>query len=118
MIPADWEPYHRLDDGEVVGYLRPDGDLVVPTTLVGTDLGPAGDVFAAEQTLEDAGLSYLADQWVYTHDDGSEQRVVIVEVDAARAVLANADFAHVVGAPRDIGERLEVTLPTDRLRRR
>ncbi len=117
MIPAAWEPYHRLDDGELVGYLRPVGDGLVPTTLLGTALDDALDRFGAEQVLEEVGLSYLADPWILSHDDGTEQRVLLVEVDAERAVLANADFAQVVGAPRDIGDRVEVDLPTDRLRR-
>lgn len=118
MIPAEWEPHYRADDGELIGFLEPTGpDAVVPRTLLGTALADATDRFAAEQTLEEVGLSYLADTWVLRHDDDSEQRVVLVEVDASRAVVANADFAQVVGAPRDIGDRVEVALPTDRLRR-
>lgn len=118
MIPGAWEPYYRLDDGELVGYLIPaDDDLVVPTTIFGYDLDRAMDRFAAEQTLEDIGLSYLADAWLLTHDDGSEQRVVLVECDPEEIVVANAGFALVMGAPRDIGDRQVIAVPTDRLRR-
>ncbi len=93
MSRADWEPHHR-DDGELIGYLLPaERDLVVPINLVGHPIGEAMERFAAEDMLEDAGLSYLAEPWVLRHDDGSEQRVVIVEVDADRVVVTDAQFA-------------------------
>jgi hypothetical protein len=118
VIPSDWEPHHRLDDGELIGYLIPDVDgLVVPTTIFGYRLGEAMDRFSAEQTLDDIGLSYLADVWLLMHDDGTEQRVVLVECNPEEILVANADFALVVGAPRDIGERQVLPVPTERLRR-
>lgn len=117
MIPSTWEPYHRLDDGELIGYLvADDGDLVVPVNLVGHPVGEAMDVFAAEQTLEDVGMSYLAEKWILRHADGSDQRVVILEVDAEHVVVGNADFAMVMGRPIDIGDRVRLAVPTDRLR--
>jgi hypothetical protein len=105
-------------DGELIGYLMADeGDLVVPMNLVGHPVGEAMDVFAAEQTLEDVGLSYLAEQWVLRHDDGSERRVVIIEIDADHVVVGDAEFALVVGRPADmVGERVTLPVPTDRLR--
>lgn len=118
MTPAAWEPYHRPDDGEHVGYLRPDGDLVVPCTLLGTDLAGPLERDDAETVLQDVGLSYLAETWLLLDDDGTQRRVVLVEVDAARAVVADAGSALVVGAPADERGRREVALPTDRLRLR
>ena len=116
MIPADWEPYQR-EDGEVIGYLVADEDgFVVPINLVGHPIGEAMDRFAAEDLLEDAGLSYLAEPWVLRHDDGTEQRVVIVEVDADHVVVTDAQFALVVGRPADMVDRVTLTVPTDRLR--
>jgi hypothetical protein len=116
VIPADWQPHHR-DDGELIGYLVPaEGGLVVPVNLVGHPIGDAMDQFAAEELLEDAGLSYLAEPWVLRHDDGSEQRVVIVEVDADHVVVTDAQFALVVGRPADMVDRVTLSVPTDRLR--
>ncbi len=117
MIPSSWEPYHRDDDGELVGYLSAEPAGLVPRTLLGTPLDEPLERFDAEQVLEEVGLSYLADPWVLTLDDGSQRRVVLVEVDAERAVVAGAAFAQVVGAPRDAGDQVELPLPTDRLRR-
>jgi len=117
MIPDHWRRHHR-GDGELIGYLAPDeGDDVVPMTLLGTVAGEPTDEWSAGQVLDDLGLSYLADRWVLVHEDGSEQRVVLVEVGPDRVVVANADFAQVVGAPRDIGEQIVLDVPTDRLRR-
>ena len=116
MIAADWEPHHR-DDGELIGYLvAAERDLVVPINLVGHPIGDAMERFAAEDMLEDAGLSYLAEPWLLRHDDGSEQRVVIVEVDADRVVVTDAQFALVVGRPPDMVDRVTLSVPTDRLR--
>ena len=116
MIPSDWEPHHR-DDGELIGYLVEDElDLVVPVNLVGHPIGAAMDRLAAEELLEDAGLSYLAEPWLLRHDDGSEQRVVIVEVDADHVVVTDAQFALVVGRPVDMVDRVTLSVPTDRLR--
>ena len=116
MIPPDWEPYQR-DDGEVIGYLIADEhDLVVPVNLVGHPIGAAMDRFAAEELLEDAGLTYLAEPWLLRRDDGSEQRVVIVEVDADHVVVTDAQFALVVGRPIDMVDTVTLTVPTDRLR--
>lgn len=117
MIPSGWVPYHRLD-GELIGYLVADvDDLVVPVNLVGHPVGAAMDVFSAEQTLDDVGLSYLAEQWLLRQDDGSDQRVVIIEIDADHVVVGDAEFAMVVGRPATMsGVRVSLPVPTDRLR--
>lgn len=117
MIPAEWEPYHR-DDGELIGYLVAEDEThVMPVNLVGHPIGEAMDRFAAEQLLEEAGLSYLAEPWWLRNDDGSERRVVIIEIDADRVTVGDADFALVMGRPRDmVGDQIILTVPTDRLR--
>jgi hypothetical protein len=118
VIPATWAPYYRADDGELIGYLVQDeDDLVVPVNLVGHPVGGAMDEYLAEQTLEDVGLSYLAEQWLLRQDDGTDKRVVILEIDADHVVVGDAEFALVVGRPADmIGERVTLAVPTDRLR--
>ena len=65
MIPTDWHPVHRQEDGEHVGYLAPDGspDVVVPTTLAGTALGPAQGRAAATALLRAQGLRALDRRW-------------------------------------------------------
>lgn len=123
MIPSDWMPYRRAD-GELVGYLRPAGTdaagdpLVLPLTLFGHPLSDeAGEVWWAEDLLEQRGLSYLADRWALVDEDGEERRVVIIECSPERLVVALAEFAHVVGRPAEnFGKQWVLPVPTDRLR--
>lgn len=118
MIPADWEPHHRTDDGEHVGYLVPlEDDLVRPATLVGTWLGEPSDRYDAEQVLDAVGLSYLIEPWELVHDDGTALRVVLLEISPHRVIVGDASGAQVVGAPRTEDSRIELPNPTDRLRR-
>jgi hypothetical protein len=81
MIPAGWEPYERLSDGEVLGYLAPAGDdLVQPVSVFGYPLAQPGDRYDAEARLEGLGLSYLAEPWVLRHPERTEPvRVRILE---------------------------------------
>ncbi|MGJ9423535.1 hypothetical protein [Aeromicrobium sp. CF3.5] len=116
MIPADWIEHRRSSDREIVGYVAPTGDLVVAMSLLGTPLGEPGDWHDAEECLDQIGLSQLAEPWWLSHDGGPDQKVAIVEVDREHVVVANADFALVIGVPRDIGDRQQIAVPTDRLR--
>lgn len=118
MIPADWRPYHRFDDGELLGYLAPTAEgLSTPMNVLGQLVDEPGDDWTCEQVLEQTGLSYLADTWLLRHDDGQEQRVVLLEVDAERVVVGDADSANVVGRPKRMGRRTQLPVPTDRLHR-
>lgn len=116
MIPEDWVEHRRSSDREVVGYIAPAGDDVIAMSLLGTPMGEPGDWFDAEELLDQVGLSQLADPWWLSHDDAPDQKVAIVEVDREHVVVAHADFALVVGTPRDIGDRQVLPVPTDRLR--
>lgn len=121
MIPSDWTPYYRLDDGELIGYLRPETetpDAVTPVTLFGHPLADEpGEQWWAEQVLEDLGLSYLAERWELQRPDGGTSRVVITECSPDRVVVKLAEFAQVVGdIPDDLNQQWELSVPTDRLR--
>lgn len=126
MIPSDWTPYHRTDDGELIGYLQPsaaDADLVVPVTLFGHPLADEpGEDWWAEQVLEDLGLSYLADRWELVREDGTTSRVVISECSPEQVVVALAEFAQVIApdgvdrSTEDWGTTWTLPVPTDRLR--
>lgn len=127
MIPSDWTPYHRVDDGELIGYLQPsadDADLVTPVSLFGHPLADEpGEDWWAEQVLEDLGLSYLADRWELVREDGTTSRVVISECSPERVVVALAEFAQVIApdgvdrSSEDWGKQWTLPVPTDRLRR-
>ena len=65
MIPTGWRPVRRSADGELVGYLVPDGSpgLVLPVTLLGSALGPAHDRPTATALVESQGLAALDRRW-------------------------------------------------------
>jgi hypothetical protein len=63
VITTEWDVVRRPDDGETVGYLVPDGDLVVPVTLVGTPLGAPRAATDAAALLLARGLATLDGRW-------------------------------------------------------
>ena len=65
MIPTTWRPHRRPADGELAGYLAGDADVraAVPTSLVGTPLGPPQEPEAAASVLDSRGLAVLAQRW-------------------------------------------------------
>lgn len=112
MIPTDWMPYHRDADSELLGYLVPAGDECVPVTIFGYVLAEASDAMDAQAVLDAVGLSYLADRWRLTLEDGQSIQVLLAEASPERLVVTNADYGYL----GDIGHRLVLPVPTgDRL---
>ncbi len=64
VIPPDWTPVYRAD-GELVGWLAPDGapGLVQPLLLTGTPFAPAGSEAEATEVLRSRGLAALDRRW-------------------------------------------------------
>jgi len=119
MLPADWIP-HRRDDGELLGWIRPEGDDWVAVDLLGREASAAVDWLEAESALEANGLSWLADVWVLELPEGDAWRVKLVEVtpgrvgEAGRIVVQTDDF----GAIDVPVTRFEVEWPAPRTLRR
>ncbi|QUQ70198.1 hypothetical protein [Kutzneria sp. CA-103260] len=110
MIPQDWLPHHRDEDGELLGYLRPGEAGFVPVTLFGHPLGEAGDEHDAAAVLDEIGLSYLAGRWLLTLPDRAEPIAVqVIEADADHVRVKSIDYA------ADIGALFTLPVPTDRL---
>ena len=112
MIPADWTP-HRRDDGELLGWIRPEADDWVAIDLLGREASLAVDWLEAEEALEAIGLSWLADIWVLERGDAAPLRVRLVEVtpgktgEAGRVIVQSDDFG-AIDAPV---ERFELSWP-------
>ena len=100
MIPTDWMPHRRRDDGELVGYLVLDGDGFVPLTVFGYPLAGACELEDAEELLDRRGLAVLAERWVWDDAPRAGMYVRIVEVtpDRVRVVDDDTGAAAVVGA--------------------
>lgn len=108
MIPADWTS-HRRDDGELLGWIRPEGEGWVAVDLFGHDVSAPLDWLDAEAALEDRGLSWLADIWMLEREstDAEPLRVRIVEVTPERVVVQTDDYG-AIDAPV---ERFELPWP-------
>ena len=104
--PADWIE-HRRGDGELLGWMRPDGEGFVVIDLLGRPLTEALDWLSAEETLEATGIGYLADLYELRLDDGTWLRVRITEVSSTAVRVKKDDFGaidapaieHVVSFP-------------------
>jgi len=121
MTPADWTP-HRRGDGELLGWIRPEGEDWVAIDLLGREASDAVDWLEAEGALEARGLSWLAEIWILERIGGEPLRVKLVEItpgavgEAGRVVVQTDDFG-AIDAPVD---RYELGWPapaTLRLRR-
>jgi hypothetical protein len=97
VISADWTP-HRRDDGELLGWIRPEGEAWVAIDLLGHEATEAIEWLDAEDALESVGLAWLAEVWMLERDEGAV-RVRIAEIRppdapgrAGRIVVHTDDF--------------------------
>ncbi|MFC9560559.1 hypothetical protein [Agromyces sp. NPDC056965] len=107
-VPADWIA-HRRGDGELLGWMRPDGEGFVVIDLLGRPLTDSLDWLSAEEALEATGIGYLADLYELRLDDDTWLRVRITEVSASVLTLKKDDFG-AIDAP---AVEYEVPFPID-----
>src|SRR5690606_4020188 len=74
MLPEDWTP-HRREDGELLGWIRPEGDDWVAMDLLGAPVCAPTDWLDAEAALEARGLGWLADVWMLEGEAPTPLRV-------------------------------------------
>lgn len=89
--PADWIE-HRRGDGELVGWLRPEGDGFVAIDLLGRTVSGVLEWMTAEELLDELGIGYLADPYELLLDTGAWLRVRILEVSTERIVVKKDDW--------------------------
>lgn len=75
----DWTP-HRRDDGELLGWIRPDENHWVAVDVLGRTISDPIEWLDAEEALEEHGLSWLADPWMLDGEAERPLRVRMVEV--------------------------------------
>jgi hypothetical protein len=128
VIPNSWTSVRRPADDEPVGYLAPDGDRVVPTTLVGTPLDGPMPRDEARAVLLARGLRALDRRWwcrlpdplprggtVDAADlrDGWDWRPVLVVEAAPDGVRVRPEWA----APEELSGRAALPVPVGDLLR-
>jgi len=109
VIPRHWTPYRRPRDGELVGYLAPEGELVVPLTVFGSPLAEAVAWSRAIEVLERDGLSSLSERWLLQLDGGDEIMVMILSAFPDRVEVVRADY----GIYSHDSDRYTLAVPTD-----
>jgi hypothetical protein len=112
VIPPDWTP-HRREDGELLGWIRPEGEDWVAVDVLGRPASGPMDWLQAEDALDARGLSWLAEIWMLERDGSDPLRVKLVEVtpgrigEPGRVVVQTDDF----GAIDMPVERFELPWP-------
>lgn len=106
MLPDDWTP-HRRDDGELLGWIRPDGEDWVAIDVLGRTASAPVDWLDAEAALEQVGLAWLTDIWMLEGEASEPLRVRFVEVTpsegaaAGRVVVKVDDFGDMQRPPAE-----------------
>jgi len=114
MIPSTWLPHFRERDGELAGYLDGADPNVIPRTLFGYPLAPAGLVVDAVRVLDERGLACLGDRWLLEREDGERVDVLIMSAYADRVEVVETEY----GGYGPDSPRHTLTAPTgDRLTR-
>ncbi|BDI22316.1 hypothetical protein [Herbiconiux sp. L3-i23] len=110
MAPTSWIE-HRRSDGELVGWIVPDGDGFTTIDLLDrARITEPVDWLSAEESLDELGIGYLADRYTLDLADGRARPVRIGEVSTDRVVVVADDF----GAASAVGanpERFELPFP-------
>ncbi|WP_432510140.1 hypothetical protein [Kineococcus sp. SYSU DK001] len=110
MLPENWIP-HRRPDGQVVGWIVPEGEGFRPVDVLGrpATTGPV-DWVSAEEALEERGLAFLAARHLLRAPDGSERPVRICEAGPEGVTVVTDEFgsASAVGAG---SERIDLPFP-------
>jgi hypothetical protein len=90
-VPSEWIE-HRRGDGELVGWMRPEGEAFVVVDLLGRNMTEAVDWLTAEESLEATGIGYLAEPFELLLENGRWLRVRIVEVSTERIRVKKEDW--------------------------
>ena len=104
MPRPDWTP-HRRDDGELLGWIHPDGDEWVAVDVLGRPVSGPTEWLDAETALEERGIGWLADPWMLEGEADRPLRVRILEVTPddegvpGRIVVKVDDFGDMARPP-------------------
>lgn len=89
---ADWIEHRRGLDGELLGWMEPEGEGFVVVDLLGRRRTAVVDWHIAEETLDALGIGYLADIYEMRTEVGDWLRVRISEVSASRIRVKDDDW--------------------------
>ncbi|MFC7403732.1 hypothetical protein [Georgenia alba] len=95
----DWIE-HRREDGERLGWIRPEGEDFVVIDLLGREDPTPRDWLDAEETLEERGLRWLAEPWELElppddGHDGAVRDVRITSVSTDAVTVQTEDYGDI-----------------------
>lgn len=99
----DWIEHRRPGDGELLGWILPEGEGFVAVDLLGHRRTTTVDWVEAEDALEDLGLGFLADPFELRTDGDTWIPVRLVEV-SVRGIRAKEEDWGDVTAPLRVHE--------------
>ena len=88
----EWIEHRRGPDGELLGWMKPVDDGFVVVDLLGRHRTDAVDWLEAEETLEDLGIGYLAEQYELRLESGQWLRVRLTEVSSQEIRVKKDDW--------------------------
>ncbi|WP_119696448.1 hypothetical protein [Microbacterium halotolerans] len=110
----EWIEHRRGLDGELLGWMRPDGDGFVVIDLLGRERTGVVDWFEAEETLDELGIGYLAGAYEMRLDSGEWLRVRIAEATPRRVQVKKDDWGDMTAD--QVYYALPFPVPSDALR--
>lgn len=97
LIPmhAEWIEHRRAGDGEVLGWILPEGDRFTAIDRLGRPRLSTPDWVEAEECLEDLGLGYLAEPLELVLEDGNVLAVRLTEVSTSGIRVKEEDWGDI-----------------------
>ncbi|MBU4464602.1 MAG: hypothetical protein KKH75_02020 [Actinobacteria bacterium] len=113
-MEADWIEHRRGEDGERMGWMKPVDEGFIVIDLLGRRLTEVVDWMRAEETLDDLGLSYLAEPYELRLDGDRWLRVRIAEVSATRIRVKKDDWGDMTAT--QVYYSMDLPIDQDQLR--
>ena len=100
-MDENWIEYRR-DDGQRIGWIRMVGERCIAVDMLGREITGEVNWLEAEESLDERGISFLAEPWSLELDNGSEVRVRITEASPEGIRVTEDEF----GAASAIGAQM------------
>lgn len=91
-MEPEWIEHRRGIDGELLGWMRSEGDRFVVVDLLGRDRSDALEWLDAEEAMDELGMGYLADPYELQLESGEWLRVRIAEVSTQEIRVKKDDW--------------------------
>lgn len=111
-----WIEHRRGRDGELLGWIAPEGEGFVAIDLLGRPRTAVVDWLRAEEVLDELGIGYLADPYELHRDHGGWRPVRITEVSRTEIRLKQEDGGAIDGPRTSFS--VPVPAPAETLRPR